>query len=237
MKIKILISIILFTLFQGNSVAQNKINNFDSLLNISNQSISGIEVKLKLLEEERVKKESEKKEDLEFVVANLKQAAVIVEGMALLLTIFLTWLSVLGFLKFREAKNEVKRINTEVTKKLNDLNRVYETVSILEKQLTGDLVYTKKGLESVFDFLNEYLGSISAKKYLELIFLRDNICKLYSLDENDRFIGISALIYKGNPNCIKECKHPRYHVLLSKYHHLRFVRLIKMESDGQTSSA
>jgi hypothetical protein len=152
---------------------------------------------------QRTPSENHENNDVELVAVNLKNATFLVEGMAVLMTLFLAWLSFLGYSRFKEARNEIRKISNDVKGKLDELKEIQESILKLSNHLNGDLLYTKNGLESIFFIMNEHAASEGHKDTLELIFVKSNICKLYSLDPNDRFIGITALMQQGNRGSVE----------------------------------
>ena len=106
--------------------------------------------------------------------------------MSFILAILLTLVTIFGIWKYKEVKHI-----------LDDINRISKEIIIIEKKVTRNQTYIQKGLENVFDYQFMYANLKKDRNALKLVYSKRAVCNLYSLDEDIRFAGITALKETG----------------------------------------
>lgn len=155
------------------------------------------------------------------IISHLHKASLIVEYLALILTLFSLIAGAAHLILFKNERKELKLKLLELKEftdkqknyidlKLENIKIIYDKLFLIDKQITGTQTFIQKGHENLFDLLQYYADKNQLKNLMEIIFRKRAICSLYSHEENERFTGISVLTEKG---LISDIDHLEYIIL------------------------
>lgn len=152
---------------------------------------------------------------LEKMVFILKSSTFLVDVLVLFTAIAAAIATLTIWDKIKEAKEKIKDFDDIADKKFKDfekeisvkrkeiefasekINKVEDVLKEMEIKLTSEQVLSELGFRTIKDLFYLYMDAKKEKEFIKLLLEKTAILNLYSIDDNERFTGITTLISLG----------------------------------------
>ena len=109
-----------------------------------------------------------------------------------------------------EANSKIEKFKSDSDKLLNEFKGDVKKIHKIEKEISKHRSYLHQSVEVYYDLFLFLANNIKNTELLEMTFIKRSVSQVYSINENERFTGITTL---GECGSTYDIKHLEYVIL------------------------